>query len=234
MGESRARGPDWPPRPRRRIAASGGRPVRALALSVPPLAAAIMYSVLGTSPGQTVPVPVVSRRLHLQAIPGDTHAHAHRRATLSVRHLPEALHAEIQSQHPQTDALRYVEGRGCSAVAGERSSAYRVPRVECSERAGVEAGRRDTTGAAGPHSRRAALRLQCRVGPSSVCSARRPSPASSTSRYITAHTPAKDPTSATSASRDSRKNLHSIFTNERTQVSPSFLRRSLTVCYSFW
>lgn len=56
-------------------------------------------------PGQTVPVPVVPRRLHLQAIPGDTHAHAHRRAALSVRHLPEALHTEIQSQHPQADAL---------------------------------------------------------------------------------------------------------------------------------
>lgn len=65
-------------------------------------------SVLGTSPGQTVPVPVVPRRLHLQAIPGDSHAHPHRRATVSMRHLPEALHAEIQSQHSQADALRYV------------------------------------------------------------------------------------------------------------------------------
>lgn len=66
---------------------------------------------LGTSPGQTVPVPVVPRRLHLQAIPGDTHAHAHRRATVSVRHLPQTLHTEIQSQHSQADSFRYVAGR---------------------------------------------------------------------------------------------------------------------------
>ncbi|KAF9416795.1 hypothetical protein HW555_005925 [Spodoptera exigua] len=73
-------------------------------------------------PGQTVPVPVVPRRLHLQAIPGDTHAHAHRRAALSVRHLPEALHTEIQSQHPQADAFRYVGGRRASRCdADERN-----------------------------------------------------------------------------------------------------------------
>lgn len=86
-----------------------------------------MY-VLGTSPGQTVPVPVVSRRLHLQAIPGDTHAHAHRRAALSVRHLPQALHAEVQPQHPQADALRYVRrdarAGGAAGRARNSSSAY--------------------------------------------------------------------------------------------------------------
>lgn len=56
-------------------------------------------------PGKTVPVPVVSRRLHLQAIPGDSHAHPYWRAALSVRHLPETLHAEVESQHTQADAL---------------------------------------------------------------------------------------------------------------------------------
>lgn len=79
-------------------------------------------SLLGASPGQTVPVPVVPGRLHLQAIPGDTHAHAHRRAAVSVRHLPEALHAEIQSQHTQADALRYVGGAG-TARRGRGGSA---------------------------------------------------------------------------------------------------------------
>lgn len=45
--------------------------------------------------------------VHLQALLGNTHAHAHRRAALRVRCLLQTLHAEIHPQHSQAHSYRY-------------------------------------------------------------------------------------------------------------------------------
>lgn len=49
----------------------------------------------------------VSGGVHLQAVPGNTHAHAHWRAPLRVRCVLQTLHAEIYTQHSQAHPHRY-------------------------------------------------------------------------------------------------------------------------------
>lgn len=55
------------------------------------------------------PVPMygVPSGIHMQAVLGDTHAHAHWRTTVRVRCLLQTLHAEIDTQHSQAHSYWY-------------------------------------------------------------------------------------------------------------------------------
>lgn len=49
--------------------------------------------------------------VHLQAVPGDSHAHTHGRKAVRVRCLLQTLHAEIHAQHSQANSYRYENNR---------------------------------------------------------------------------------------------------------------------------
>lgn len=61
----------------------------------------------GVSARAALPMYGVSCGVHLQAVPGDSHAHTYRGAPLRVRCLLQTLHAEIHAQHPQANTHRY-------------------------------------------------------------------------------------------------------------------------------
>lgn len=68
----------------------------------------VQYINVGVSARAAVSVHGVPGGVHLQAVPGDPYAHAHRRAAVRVRYLLQALHAEVHAQHPQANTHRYA------------------------------------------------------------------------------------------------------------------------------